>query len=613
MDGTGISAGDVPARLRLRLLCTTDLHGQILPWDEIADRPLPGRGLARLAPLVRAHRAGGANVLLFDNGDFLHGTVAAERASRALAAGAPGPHPVVAAMNAMGFDAGTLGNHEFDHGAAALETALSGLVHPVTCANLDDPAGPALPRELMLERHLRDDRGAMHVLRIGVIGLLPPRGAQGGAGRGIAGPQAPAARAALGRLRENGADLVVMLCHGGLDSARSLAALAGIDALFLGHTHALHPTAGAPALPGPPTAMPGALGSHLGVIDLQLAQDDRAGWRVVAGQARLQAPDTAEQGCDWAVTRAALPAHARTRRALARPVSRAPAPIGGAFPLVAPAPALQLMADAMRAAARALLGGHPAAGLPLLSAVHPFRPEPSAGFADLPGGTLTSRHLFALCPHPDRLRLVELPGAVLHDWLEDSARVFRRLLPGRQDQPLLDGGRPPHRFELLDGLEWRIDASRAAGAGRVTGLRHAGRPVRPEDRFVIAVASHRLEMDDPLAERLRAGRLRLPVAEPELRAVLRAHLRARPAAPPPRRGWRFAALPGTAGWFDAAQPEPPWLPGLRLVGPAPGGAWRFELSLDPRGAVRPIDSGGSRRYGGPARTGTVRCLNASKP
>src|SRR2546422_7773354 len=61
------------AEVSLTLLGTTDLHGNLEPWDYYANEPA-NRGLAKIATLVRRVRAEQANVLLLDSGDTTQGT-----------------------------------------------------------------------------------------------------------------------------------------------------------------------------------------------------------------------------------------------------------------------------------------------------------------------------------------------------------------------------------------------------------------------------------------------------------------------------------------------------------------------------------------------------------
>ncbi|MGR3463979.1 5'-nucleotidase C-terminal domain-containing protein [Limimaricola sp.] len=631
-DPDGVRSGRCE-RIALRLMCTTDLHGHVLPWDYLTDRRAP-LGLSRLAPLIREHRQRAANSLLFDNGDFLHGNPMADAESARMARDADGgPHAMAAAMNALGYDAGTLGNHEFNHGLDLLRRVLGQLRHPVTSANLACSAAPLVPEGLLLRRGLRTQDGSMRVLRIGVFGVAPPQTVEWDrmrlAGRIAAGDMVAAARTQARALRARGADIVVALAHcgpgperplpGAENAGRALAAVPGIDALFLGHTHETHPVPGAPGLlRGTPMAQPGRFGSHLGIIDLDLLRDAAGHWRVLHGSGRLDGAAGTGTLRDPAIAAPARRAHQRVQRQLRRTVGRTTLPITSHFALVAPDASLQLIADAWRAAARRLLAGRPEAALPLLVAASPFRTGGHAGaegYLSLPPGPVTERHLRALQPHPDRLCLSVVRRAELLAWLERAAATFRQILPQQRDQRLIDPRMPPYGFDVIDGLSWRIDPSRPAGA-RIGDLRHAGRPVGPGDRFVVATSSHRLTGAGALPQSLRGGRV--AVEAPSLRAALRAHLAAEPVTPRPRRSWRFAALPGTAAWFEA--PREACAAALMIgsrdiapLGPGADGLHRYRLRFGPESVPPPIDSAPRLGYGGPARTRTPRCPAAMTP
>ena len=107
---------------RLRIIATTDLHANLTGHDFSTGVMRTGLGLAALAPVIEAARAEADNALFFDNGDLLEGTAFGEEAAEALAA--DDPHPMVAALNMLGCDAATAGNHDFGFG---LDAALSGL------------------------------------------------------------------------------------------------------------------------------------------------------------------------------------------------------------------------------------------------------------------------------------------------------------------------------------------------------------------------------------------------------------------------------------------------------------------------------------------------------
>src|ERR1035437_4659519 len=112
---------------------TTDVHGRVRGWDYFADTAESTRGLSRLATIVdSARNANPGRVVLVDAGDFLQGnpfTYAAARIDTTL------PNATIAAMNAMHYDAVTIGNHEFNYGVPTLRRAIAAATFPLLAAN----------------------------------------------------------------------------------------------------------------------------------------------------------------------------------------------------------------------------------------------------------------------------------------------------------------------------------------------------------------------------------------------------------------------------------------------------------------------------------------------
>ncbi len=187
---SGLALASLPAfaqaganQIKLRILETTDIHVHVQSYDYYRDQPDDSVGLARVATLVDRARAGARNTLLFENGDFLQGNplgdlIAYERGFKAGDA-----HPVIRAMNQMGFDAGTLGNHEFNYGLDFLAKSLAGSKHPIVCANVAKGQLSGSPRSddtlvrpyVLLDRDFVDEAGIQHRMKIGVIGFTPPQ------------------------------------------------------------------------------------------------------------------------------------------------------------------------------------------------------------------------------------------------------------------------------------------------------------------------------------------------------------------------------------------------------------------------------------------------------
>lgn len=601
----------------------------LLPWDYHADLPRPGVGLARTADLIALARAGTANTLLLDNGDILQGTPMGDLiAGSGLAPGAP--HPMIRAMNALGYDAATPGNHEFNYGLDFLMASLDAANFPVTSANVVLHPGQA-PRQdrtllrpyLLLDREMTDATGTGHSLRVGVIGMLPPQimvwDRDHLNGRITTRDMVEATAAFLPEMCEAGADIIVALCHSGIgaagasagmeNAALALAALPGIDAVVAGHSHLVFPSpdfAGRPGvdvdrgtLAGKPATMPGAFGSHLGLIDLVLEPAAR-GWRVAQGSGRavpVAKTAASPSPASRAVEEAARSAHAATLKQVRRPVGYSAMPLSTHFAMVMPVQAARVIAAAKRWHVSERLRGSSLAQLPLLATAAPFKAGGRGGpghYTDVPYGPLVLRHVADLYPFPNTICALRVSGADLAGWLERSAGAFLQITPGVADQPLLDPEFPTSCFDTIFGLTYSIDLSQPARfdpqgdvadpkAQRIGDLCHAGRPVAPDDWFVVATNSYRA-----------SGGSRFPGASPDHIVwsddrrnadVLQDYITAKGGLRPDTTAvWRFHPLPGTSVLFDTSPrarllPDDPAGIDIEAAGQGPGGFARFRIRL----------------------------------
>lgn len=605
-------------------MATTDLHVHIRSYDYYADRPDDRVGLERTITLARLARAEADNAVLVDNGDFLQGNPMGDfygpnaRRRDRLA------HPAIAAMNAAGYDVACLGNHEFNYGLPFLAQALRDARFPLVAANIEPRSGteaPGVAPYHLLDRMVIDGAGTPRPLRIGFLGLLPPQIQQWDrealAGRLHAHDMVETAKALVPRMRAEGAEVVVVLCHGGIgaitpppmseDSGLGLAQIAGVDAVIAGHTHGVFPgpgfqgragvDVGRGTIAGKPAVKPGLWGSHLGIIDLLLRRDV-PGWHVAAHESAVRpiaAPgDDPAPEPDPAVRSAVRLHHARTLRHIRRPIGQSVGHHHSFLSLVAPDAALKLVMAAQRAFAEAHLAGRRDADLPLLSAAAPFkagRPVGPGHFTRVPPGRMTLRSAADLYVFPNTVRIITIDGRQLRGWLEMSACAFNRIVPGAHDQILLDPEFPAYNFDVLDGVTYVIDPSQPPSpdlndatpqgrGGRIRELCHAGRPVTDGDRFHVVTNSYRVDGGDFPSI---AGACQIDMPALSVRDVLVRHIR--------RKGvvradlspiWRFAELHATSAVFDTSPEVVPHLadvPDRRLepVGLTAEGFMRLRL------------------------------------
>jgi 2',3'-cyclic-nucleotide 2'-phosphodiesterase/3'-nucleotidase len=617
-------------RLQLRLMGTSDLHANIFAYDYYRDRPDDRVGLARTAGLIAAARGEAGNSILLDNGDIIQGTPLGDYVALAKGLKKGDIHPMIAAMNVLGYAACTLGNHEFNYGLDFLDAALAGANFPAICCNIFKPDGSFYVTPwLVLERMFRDEAGAEQKLRVGIIGFTPPQIMQWDqshlAGRVTTTGIAEAARLYLPKLRAE-ADIVVALCHSGIsrkspaqpgeeNAALALAQVGGIDALFLGHQHLLLPGAdfagiegvdvAAGSLYGVPAFMPGFWGSHLGMIDLTLERSDSA-WRVTAAKvearpiyARDERAVTPLAVADPHVLAAAQQAHDETLAYVRSPVGDIASPIQSFFALVADDPSVQIVNSAQSWYIRRLAATMPALkDLALLSAAAPFKSGGRGGpdyYTDVKAGAIAIKDVADIYLYPNTMRVVKVDGRTLSEWLERSAGLFRRIDPSSMvEQPLIDPAFASYNFDVIDGVTYAIDVTQpsrydsegalvAPEARRIVDLQFEGKPIDEAQVFLVVTNNYRANGGGNFPG-CDGSTVVLEAPDANREALVRYIVENRHVEPKADGNWRFAPWPsGVVATFEtspaSAAAAAPIGVKLTPMGDAPGGFVKYRIEL----------------------------------
>ncbi len=617
-----------PARLKLRLMGTSDLHANIFPYDYYRDRPDDTVGLARTAGLVARARAEARNSILLDNGDIIQGTPLGDYVALARGLKTGELHPMIAAMNQLGYSACALGNHEFNYGLDFLEAAMSGANFPAVSCNIFNTDGSFYVRPwIVLERSFSDEAGAGQKLRIGIIGFTTPQIMQWDqthlAGRVTTSGIAEAARRYVPALRAQ-VDLVVALCHSGIsrraapepaeeNAALALARVPGVDAMFLGHQHLLLPGAdfagvegvdvARGSLYGVPACMPGFWGSHLGLIDLTLERE-ASGWRVAAASVearpiyarndRLVAPLIA---ADPKVLAAAQPAHDQTLAYVRSPVGDIASPVQSFFALVADDPAVQIVNSAQSWYVGRLAAAMPALkDLAILSAAAPFKSGGRGGpdyYTDVKAGPIAIKDVADIYLYPNSLRAVKVDGATLREWLERAAAIFRRIDPQSSlEQPLIDPTFASYNFDVIDGVTYAIDVTQPARyddegqliapeARRIRDLCFNGKPIDERQSFIVVTNNYRANGGGHFPG-CDGSTIVLEAPDANREALMGYIIEKKHIEPKADGNWRFAPWPSSVvatfltspAAAHAAAPA-----GVRLtpMGDAPGGFAKYRV------------------------------------
>lgn len=488
-------------QITLRVLATTDLHMNVLGFDYGQDRPGKRTGLAGLAQTITDLRADlpDAPCLLLDNDDFLQGNPLADwLADNDITE----DHPLFLAFNEMGYDAIGLGNHDLDYRQSYLARIIAALDAAVLSTNLSASAIIGLQRTAMITRHIETEGGALP-LSIGLVSALPPETSIWNRSTLLKGAvlhnPIECLRHTAKDLRKNGADIVIALAHMGMGhgslsnrmadtGAALLSQISDLDMIVAGHTHHTYsdPSAKIDAAPhdtAVPIVMPGAYGSHLGVVDLGLVHSPQGGWDVASKNSRLL-PAASARPQSPAIQRV----HNRARAALAEPVAQIKEPLHNHFVLLQPCRLMALTARAKASAIRNALKGSQYSNLPLLAAAA-ARTAEGDGSIDIPAGPFRRRHLSVLAPYNNQICALVLTGAQLRGWLEVSAAVYQAPNTASPAQLLRDD-LPGYQFDAIYGLTYAINPGAPVG-GRITGLSFAGAPLAEDQSFVLATNSFR--------------------------------------------------------------------------------------------------------------------------
>jgi len=254
-----------PKTVRLTVMGTTDLHGNVFNWDyfkntEYDDSAHNDIGLAKISTLVSAVRDRIAadrhapRPLLLDAGDTIQGTPLAYYFAKIEPITGGHTHPMAAAMNRIGYDAAALGNHEFNYGLDILRKFQRQLRFPLLGANAQDwtTGLPVFPPYTLKRVHVPGEKP----ITVGILGLTNPGIAiwdkANVEGKMHFDGLVEQAKRYVPEMKSKGADVVIVAAHSGADTSSSYGdtlpfpenaatlvaqQVPGIDAILVGHAH----------------------------------------------------------------------------------------------------------------------------------------------------------------------------------------------------------------------------------------------------------------------------------------------------------------------------------------------------------------------------------------
>ncbi|MCP4572979.1 MAG: bifunctional metallophosphatase/5'-nucleotidase [bacterium] len=476
--------------LRLHLLWTNDVHGHIAPEPARfmnPEFPPPLGGAASAASYIKEVRrkaaAAGEEVLLVDVGDFFQGTPIGSKTQGT---------SVMEYFNAIGYDLGVPGNHDFDMGRVNCERLLRMSEFPWVCANLRESA-TGEPVDWVQPTLMLEFQG----VKIGVVGIITPSTASMSFPQNIEGleflPMPETIEEFRDKLLDDGADIIFLAIHeglpydpeegwkrlsgttetettteqqgiygsnhsyGGMDLMELVHHVPGIDFAVGGHTHRGYHEPWIDPVNHTMCFESYGNGSSVGhaVLLVDKASGTLLGWEPADARGTLITLFEDEIWPDEETTALIRPHHEATQAAMLAVVGQTASALGRGGPgsnLVG-----NLVTDAM---------------IDYFDADFSF--QNMGGLrADMPGGDITAGDIFAVLPFGNELVEVRMDGRMVR-------RVIERKLRGRS------GG------ICVGGVQVTFDQLRP-DYDRVVDLKINGEPWDPDRIYKVIVTSFLME------------------------------------------------------------------------------------------------------------------------
>ncbi len=495
----GVSPALAQGPTTITILETSDVHGHIYNWDFFGNKPYD-QGLAMVSTIVKQERSADPDLLLLDNGDTLQGspliyyynTIKTDEAN-----------PMAVVMNAMGYDAMTIGNHEFNYGQEVLDKFIREAQFPVLSANIRNEDGS----EHYTPYIIKEVKG----VKVGILGLTTVGIPVWEKPENIAGLRfddaVETAKTYIPKMKAEGASVIIALAHSGTHVApadsraegawmtdyttwvdkgyadvpdqnfiiKLAEAVPEIDVILAGHAHATIPQA---MINGVLIAEPYKWGRGVSKVTLKV---DASGKVVEKSSEFLSAKELTP---DQDILDLAKPYQETALAYVNSTIGTATGDFPGGYearwrdgPLADFINTVQL--EMAREA------GYPAD----ISLAAIFN-----NTGQFKAGPIKMSDVYGVYQYDNTLYVIEVTGDILKRALEHDAKYWIQYDPANPPANVPEGlvaeDVRDYNWDMYTGIEYKLDISKPVGE-RVVELTYKGQPVTPDQTFVLAINNYR--------------------------------------------------------------------------------------------------------------------------
>ncbi len=459
--------------VKITILGTTDLHANIYNWSYEDGKETEDFGMAKVYSVVEKVRGENPNTLLIDNGDTIQGTILSDDLYNF---NLELKHPVIDTMNFMGYDAMTLGNHEFNFGLEMVEKIQKEAKFPILAANANYKKDNSYLAKPYIIKEVAG-------VKVGILGITNPNIPRWDGPKvtelKFASP-VESAEKHIKEMKEEGVDVIILSTHmgytseyGGDGADEVIAKFPEVAAVLTGHAHATEKQKVGNTLVGAARNE----GRQVVRFDIELTKKDGK-WEVI--DSTVDIIDVKEYKASEELKEYAKEYHNKTLSFLVEIIGKASENFApdSEIPGI---PEAQLRDTALIDLINNVqlkATGADVAGAALF-----------ASGSNLRAGDLNYASIFEIYKYPNTLVGVEVTGAELKAYMEWSAAYYNTFTPGDINLSFNPKIRV-YNYDMFQGVDYKVDISKPEGE-RIVDLKFKGELVKDTDTLKLAINNYR--------------------------------------------------------------------------------------------------------------------------